>query len=136
MSAKFVKLALQHKIYVHGVIRKCGWGLPPCVLQEEVTPRTGQFAVHGTVKTAILCGDPECEGLVAVSVYDTKPICFLITTNESIEWIEKTREVYSREHGKKIIIKYLHLNINNDYNHRMGHIDVADLLHSYYRGYH
>eukprot|EP00957_Ditylum_brightwellii_P059161 4489503-Ditylum_brightwellii.AAC.1 len=48
MSAKFDKLALQCKIYVYGVTRKDGQGLPSCVLQEEVTSRTGQIAVQGT----------------------------------------------------------------------------------------
>eukprot|EP00957_Ditylum_brightwellii_P012837 970138-Ditylum_brightwellii.AAC.1 len=102
-------------------------------LQEEVTSRTGQFAVQGTVKAAILCGDPECDGLVAVSVYDTKPVCFLTTANDSFKWIEKTREVYSKERGKQINIRLLCLNINDEYNNVMGHVDAADLLHSYYR---
>eukprot|EP00957_Ditylum_brightwellii_P034355 2606751-Ditylum_brightwellii.AAC.1 len=85
MSAKFAKLDLQHKIYVHGVIRKGVWGLPSCVLQEEVTSRTGQLAVWGTIKAAGLRGDPECEGLVTVSAYDIKPVHFLTTANDSIK---------------------------------------------------
>eukprot|EP00957_Ditylum_brightwellii_P146697 11166851-Ditylum_brightwellii.AAC.1 len=132
-SAKFAKLALKHKNYVHGVTRKGGWNLPSCVLQEKVISRTGQLAVQGTVNAAILHGDPECKGLVAVSVYDTKPVHFLTTANNSTKWIEMTREVYSKEHGKSIMIKHLHLNINDDDNHGMGHVDVADLLHPYYR---
>eukprot|EP00957_Ditylum_brightwellii_P048079 3650433-Ditylum_brightwellii.AAC.1 len=69
-----------------------GRGLPSCVLQKEVTSRTGQLAVLGTAKAAILHGNPECEGLVAVPVYDTKPFYCLSTVNDYIKWIEKTRE--------------------------------------------
>eukprot|EP00957_Ditylum_brightwellii_P064055 4859472-Ditylum_brightwellii.AAC.1 len=65
MSAKSAKLALQRNVYVHGVTRKGCWGIPSCVLQEEVKNRTAQLAVQGTVRAAILCGDPECDGLVA-----------------------------------------------------------------------
>eukprot|EP00957_Ditylum_brightwellii_P127394 9714644-Ditylum_brightwellii.AAC.1 len=61
MSAKFAKLALQCNVYVYGVTRKGRWGIPSCVLQEEVKNRTAQLAVRGTVKAAILRGDPECD---------------------------------------------------------------------------
>eukprot|EP00957_Ditylum_brightwellii_P173614 13217974-Ditylum_brightwellii.AAC.1 len=91
MSAKFAKLALQRKVYVHDVTRTGGRGIPSCILQEEVKNRTAQLAVQDTVKADILHGDPECDGHVAVSVYDTKPVHFLTTTNECIKWIEKTR---------------------------------------------
>eukprot|EP00957_Ditylum_brightwellii_P015829 1192138-Ditylum_brightwellii.AAC.1 len=94
-------------------------GLPSCVQQEEVTSRAGQLAVRSTIKAAILCGYPGCEGLVVLSMYDTKLVHFLTTANDSIAWIEKAREVYLKEYSKKIKIKYLHLNINDDYNHRM-----------------
>eukprot|EP00957_Ditylum_brightwellii_P004345 329935-Ditylum_brightwellii.AAC.1 len=60
-------------------------GLPSCVLQEKVTSRTNQLAVQGTVKAAILNGDPECDSLVAVFVYDTKPVHFLTAANDSIK---------------------------------------------------
>eukprot|EP00957_Ditylum_brightwellii_P199728 15225395-Ditylum_brightwellii.AAC.1 len=133
MSVKFAKLVLQHKVYVHGVTRKDRWGLPSCVLQEEVTSRTGQLAVQGTTKAASLHRDPKCDSFVAVYVYNTKPVHSLTTANSSIKWIEKTIEVYSKEHGKKVNIKFLHLNINDEYNNGMGRIDVADLLRSYYR---
>eukprot|EP00957_Ditylum_brightwellii_P136793 10431282-Ditylum_brightwellii.AAC.1 len=61
MSAKFAKLSLQHNVYVYGVIRKGGRGIPSCVLQEEVKNRTTQLGVQGTVNAAILHGDPECD---------------------------------------------------------------------------
>eukprot|EP00957_Ditylum_brightwellii_P055888 4234718-Ditylum_brightwellii.AAC.1 len=92
MSAKFAKLALQRNVYVHGVTRKGGRGIPSCVLQVEVKNRTAQLVVGGTVKEAILRGDPECDGFVAVSVYNTKPAHFLTISNDCIKWIEKTRE--------------------------------------------
>eukprot|EP00957_Ditylum_brightwellii_P078021 5930683-Ditylum_brightwellii.AAC.1 len=67
MSAKFAKFGLQREMYVHGVTRKVQCCLPSCVLQEEAKSKTGQLAVWGTMKAAILKGDPDCKDLVAVS---------------------------------------------------------------------
>eukprot|EP00957_Ditylum_brightwellii_P199563 15212713-Ditylum_brightwellii.AAC.2 len=68
---------------------------------EEVKTKSGQIANRGTVKAAILKGGPDCKGLVAVSVYDIKPVHFLTVANTSIPWIEKEREVYAKDLGKK-----------------------------------
>eukprot|EP00957_Ditylum_brightwellii_P096879 7378298-Ditylum_brightwellii.AAC.1 len=54
-----MQVVLQRKIYAHGVTRKNKHGLPPCVLQEEVTSKEGQIAVQGTVKATIPKRDPD-----------------------------------------------------------------------------
>eukprot|EP00957_Ditylum_brightwellii_P003410 258423-Ditylum_brightwellii.AAC.1 len=52
---------------------------------EEIEKHIGVCILNGLSPS-------ECGGLVAVSVYDTKPLHFLTTANNSIQWIEKTRE--------------------------------------------
>ena len=86
MSAKFCKDAYNHpnKVKLHGVTRKGGRGLPQSVIQEEVQNRVEQEKVRGTVIAAELVGDPTCPSLLAVSVYDTKPVHFLIMAAEKI----------------------------------------------------
>jgi hypothetical protein len=69
-------------------------GLPSCVLQEEKSSKKEQMKVRGTVKAAILKGDPTCPDLVATSVYDTKPVYFLLMSCSGIRWILKTQLVY------------------------------------------
>jgi hypothetical protein len=97
ISAKVLASALKHerKVLVAGVCRKGGRGFPEAVLQEEVKARADQIRQRGTVKAAVLEGDDTCPNLVAVSVYDTKPVHFLSMSCDSIEWITKERKVFS-----------------------------------------
>eukprot|EP00957_Ditylum_brightwellii_P118027 9001642-Ditylum_brightwellii.AAC.1 len=92
-SVKFAKAFYQHpkKVQVYGVIWEGGRGLPDAVKQEEVTAKKGQTQVRGTVKAAVLEGDPDCPNIVVSSVYDTKPVHFISTSTEEITWtkIEK-----------------------------------------------
>ena len=134
-SARFCKHAYNHpsKILIHGVARRNGRGIPSSVLQDEVQNRNEQGKVRGTVKAAELVGDPKCPGLVAVSIYDTKPVHFLSMRCENIKWVEKTRLVYDKNKGKTIRLKFLRLNVTEDYNYGMGHVDMADQLRNYYR---
>jgi Transposase IS4 len=105
ISAKFIASAFKHerKVLVAGVCRKGGRGFPQAVLQEEVKARTEQIKVRGTVKAAVLEGDESCPNLVAVSVYDTKPVHFLSMSCESIEWITKERKVFVASTGCKCV---------------------------------
>ena len=47
-----------------------------------------------TVKAAVLRGDEVCKDLLAVSIYDTKPVYFLSHAAEKLEWIEKKRKAF------------------------------------------
>ena len=75
MSAKFAKAAFNHtkKVQIAGVTPKGIRGIPAYFLQDEVKSPKELLAVRGTVKAAVLMGDPDCLNLVATSVYDTKP---------------------------------------------------------------
>ena len=48
------------------------------VIQEEVKNKKKQEDVRGTTKAVVLEGDPKCPHLVAISVYDTKPVNILV----------------------------------------------------------
>ena len=135
MSAKFCKDVYNHpmKVKLHGVTRKGKRGLPLCVIQDEVQSKVEQEKVRGTVLAAELVGDPTCPSLLAVSVYDTKPVHFLTMMAEKIFWEEKVRKVYDRTKGKMKNIKFHRLNVNDDYDFGMGGTDVADQIRGSYR---
>jgi hypothetical protein len=135
MSAKLCRVSFNHpnKVLIAGVTRKGGRGLPASVLQEEEKNKERQLGVRGTVKAAVLKGDENCPGLVANSVYDTKPVHFLSMICEEIKWIKKQRLVYNCDTGKVESMYFLRLNTNDAYNIDMGHTDISDQYRGVYR---
>jgi len=83
------------KVLCHGVACKGGRGVPECVKQVEITKRSEQLRVRGTVKAALLLGDDCVSCLVASSVYDTKPVHYLSMVLIRIEWIEVKKKVFN-----------------------------------------
>ena len=84
------------------------------------------------MKAGVLEGDLDVPNLVAVSYYDQKPVHFLSTICESIHWIQCQKQVYCSETQQLEMLKFLRLNVNNDYNHHMGGVDNVDQLQNYY----
>ena len=134
-SAVLCKKAFNHKFKVlcHGVTRKGMCGIPSSVKQEEVKNCKEQIRVRGTVKSAILEGDPSCPNLVAASVYDTKPVQMLSMTCKELKWNRQEKPVYNVDTGQVELINFLRLNTINFYNEDMGNVDVADQLRGIYR---
>ena len=48
--------------------------------------------------------------------------------NDSIKLIKKEQKVYNKEECKSQNIEFLRLNVNDEYNFGMGHVDVLDQL--------
>ena len=103
-----------------------------CIKQTELTKVDEVAAARGTMKVASLVGDPECNGLVAVSLYDQKPFYFLSNSHTKVEWIEKTKEVWSNHLKKKLSVPYHRLNLVDNYNYNMNMVDLADQLRDHY----
>ena len=55
-------------------------------MQEELHNRKEQERVRVTVIAAELVGNSKFPSLIAVSVYDTKPVHFLSMAVENIKW--------------------------------------------------
>lgn len=69
--------------------------------------RHAQIAVRGTVKAAVLEGDPGCPNLIATSVYDTKPVHYLSMISEEISWQVEEKKVYNVDTGGVEFLKFL-----------------------------
>ena len=100
--------------------------------KKKKTSPADVHAIWRTVKGAVLEGDSEIPDLVAMSYYDQKPVHSLSTICESIKWIQCEKPVYCAEMDQVETLKFLHININNDYNHDMGGVDIANQLRNYY----
>ena len=85
------------------------------------------------MKVAVLDGDEEVPGLLAVSYYDQKSVHFLSRICEKIKWVECEKKVYCVKTEQVEILKFLRLSINNKYNYGMGSVDIVDQLRNYYR---
>lgn len=135
MSAKLCRVALQckSKVMLHGVTRPSMRGIPQCVKQKEVSKKSELEQVRHTVKAAVLRNDSVCKNLVAVSVYDTKPVYLLSNACEKVEWTTKKRKVWSPSDNSYVDMSFHRLNVINFYNQNMGNVDIADQLRNHYR---
>jgi hypothetical protein len=86
-----------------------------------------------TVKVAVLKGDEVCTDLLAISIYDTKPVYFLTSVATEIEWVQKVRKVFDKASNRKISMPFFRLNVIDFYNNNMGNVDQADQLRNHYR---
>jgi hypothetical protein len=71
--------------------------------------------------------------LLATLVYDTKPVHVLPIASKCVEWNVKQKKVWCEKEKKKAFVKFLHLNMIDEYNHQMNLVDMADQLWGVYR---
>ncbi len=110
-----------------------GRGVPAGIIQKEEKNKDLTEKLCGTTKAARLDNLPGCPGMLAVSTYDIKPVHVLSTAAESVEWIAKERKVWDANENKKRLIKFLRLNVIEDYNNNMNSMDIADQLRGVYQ---
>ena len=67
--------------------------IPLAVIQDEVKNPKMQYTVRGTVKAAVLEGDPSCPNLVATSVYDSKLVHMLSMTCQELKWNRQEKPI-------------------------------------------
>ena len=125
--------SLKQKVMTHGVTRPSLRGVPDCVKQSEVTRKGDLEKVRHTVKAAVVKGDSVCNGLICVSIYDSKPVYILTNACSEIKWIEKSRKVWHPQHKKYVNVIFNMLNIIDFYNKHMGYVDLSDQLRNQYR---
>jgi len=120
------------KVLTQGVFRKNSRGAPPIVFQEEVTGKKAE-AARGTVKAAVLKGDPRAQGLIVASCFDQKPFYMVSDVATKVGWNAVEKKVFSHSANKKIIYRFLRFNISDDYNFQMNDNDITDQLRLEYR---
>jgi len=131
-SKKLYKALFRTKALAHGVGRTNGRGIPPSIIQKEEKNINRAEQLCGVTMAAKLLHYAACPDLLAVSVYDTKPMHILSTVAKCVEWIVKEREVWSNRIQKKAMMKYLRLNVIEDYNNHMNWTDIANQLRGNY----
>ena len=135
MSALFAKRALNgnNNVKIHGVTRNFLKGIPSVVQQTEVANVNHVLQVKGTVKVAVLKGDPDIKDLVAISYYDSKPVYFLTTVLQNVKWNMLTKRVFNKQEYKMCKMPFFRPNFADDYNQDMDHVDITDHLGKRYQ---
>lgn len=118
---------------VLGVTRKGGRGVPKCIEQLDVTKKEDLAKARGTLKVSELVGDEQMKGLVAISLYDSKPVYLMTTASEEIVWVKKERKLFDKNLMELVPAPFFRINVIDDYNHIMGNVDIADQLRGSYR---
>ncbi len=88
------------------MLRKSGWGSPPCLFQEEKRGRAAK-AARGTVKAATLWGNSLSLDLVVASSYDQKLFYMILHSCESVTWVPVMKKVWSSTRKKTIDFNFL-----------------------------
>ena len=92
---------LPTKVLTHGVIRKSGRGVPPCVFQEDKTGKKAE-AERGTTRVAVLRGDSRSQDLIVASCYDQKPFYMISHSMEEVTWVESMKKMWSFSEKKDV----------------------------------
>jgi len=134
MSATLCRTAFTcDKNMVLGVTRNGGRGALECIEQLYVIKIEDLAKVRGTLKISELVGDEQMNGLVAISLYDSKPVYLMTTASEEIVWVKKKQKLFDKNLMQLVLAPFFRINVIDDYNHIMGNVDIADQLRGSYR---
>ena len=113
------------RIHIAGVCRSDKRGLPKMVKQTKLSSEKAIAKVKGTV---LVSSHKTVKPLVAVSLYDSKPVYFLSTVDAAITYVHMRRGTWDNESKSLMIEEFKRLKIVWAYNAYMGYVDVADQL--------
>ena len=132
-SQKLFSALYRVNALAHVVMRTSCRGFPPSVKQDEEKNANKADALKGTTKAAILKNSADTPDMIAVSVYDNKPVHLMSTVCEKVEWVEKRRKVWCAAARANQMMSHMRLNLIDDYNKFMNSTDIADQLRNTYR---
>ena len=110
---------------LHGAVRDQGRGVPGCLYQKKETTKLAVAKAKWTLKVSTLKGDGAIPGIVAISLYDSKPFYFMYNACEEVKWKQMTRQVWHIDLQKMVEMPFFRLNSIHDYNHVMNGVDLA-----------
>ena len=76
---------------------------------------------------------PACLVLLLCSIYDTKPIHFILIFCNTIKCVQKSRQFYNPDTKMVCNTQFLRLNVNDSYNYNMNSVDLSDQITNVYQ---
>eukprot|EP00957_Ditylum_brightwellii_P083043 6312296-Ditylum_brightwellii.AAC.2 len=121
------------KALAQGVIRQSGRGVPPCVIQQELSGKRAEQAC-GTIKAAVLKGESHASNIIITSCYDQKTFYMISSIATQIIWNTVTKRVYSSAQLKRMVaFQFLRFSLSNDYNYEMNDNNISNQLRLIHR---
>jgi hypothetical protein len=123
------------KYLAHGIICSSNCSIP-CGIEQAIELNAKKAkALKGIMTVAWLIHLQKFLDLLAVCVYDHKPVHLLPTVAESVKWkwLVKKRKEYDQEGNAMKMKGYLWLNVINNYNQNMNQTNITDQLRGQYR---
>ena len=78
-------------------------------------------------------GDPHMTEIVCTSLYDTKTFYMMSTVANQVTWTKKLMDVFCDQLRQKVKVPFYRLSLADEYNNKMGNVDLGDQLRGYYR---
>jgi len=116
----------------HGVVREKGRGVPGCLYQKKETTKLAVSQATWMLKVYTIKGDAAISGIVAISLYDSKPFYFMSNACEEVKWKKMTRQVWYRDLQKMVEMLVFCLNLIHYFNHGMNDVDLVDQVRQVY----
>ena len=132
-SRGLAEVLWKEKMMCHGVVRTHNRGLPKDIIQKEGKTKRDRRNLRGTLKAALLKGDDTTPKILSCSIYDTKPVHIITSANTDIKWVVKSKKIWDKSQKQSRDVRFMRLNLIDDYNLGMGGVDMADQLRLQYR---
>ena len=71
--------------------------------------------------------------IVCTSLYDVKPFYMMSTVANKVVWTKKFMDVFCQIKRVKVKVPFYRMSLADEYNNKMGNVDVGDQLRNYYR---
>ena len=88
--------------------------IPSFVTQEELQSKKAQIESRGTSKEAVMEGYQKCTNLIEASMYDTKPVHYIIMVSEELKWVVDDKKCFNFDIVKVLKLRFLHMNFINN----------------------
>jgi hypothetical protein len=131
-SEKLFSALYMAECLAHGVVRTNGRGFPPSIIQKEAKEFENGRVDEGDNKGGTAHWLGKCPDLLAMLLYNTKPVHLLSTMAQEMRWMVKQQGGWSTSAQKKTMMKYLCPNVIEEYNMNMNATDIADQLRGNY----
>ena len=101
--------------------------------QEAESKQDREFKARNTLMVSVCKGDPDMTDIVCTPLYDTKRFYMMSKVANQVTWTKKFMNVFCDNLRRKLKVPLYRLSLADEYNNKMGNVDLGDKLHNYYR---